>query len=210
MSDTLTQLITKIQDLLDDDGTIFSTDTCTAGIRKALAKFNEIAPVNSADIIDAVSDQYEYELSDTDPSAMYITDILLEGDNQNEIDTPLEYDQYSEDERLFFRLRTPQETGDYLIARYTTPHTINGLDSETESTIPTWQNEIIVIGGAANALLTRAFARVATINLNKEVSENYKELSKIYMQEFMASLIAIGKKKKPAVGEKPSYSWSIQ
>ena len=208
MSDTLAQLITKIQDLLGDDGTVFDTTLCTASIRRALQKFNKHAPVNAADLIDTVTDQYEYELSDADSRAISILDILQRSDTADEIDHPITFDQYSEDERLFFRLRLPIITGKFIIARYTIPHTINGLDSGTESTVPAWQNETLVVGSAGFALQTRAFARVETINLNQGVSKNYQELSKIYNDEFMQQLQDYARTKRAPVGEPDTRAWN--
>ena len=60
MSDTLTQLIAKIQAQLLDDGTRFTTATCTAALRAALKDFNLAAPVHAGTLIDVVADQYEY------------------------------------------------------------------------------------------------------------------------------------------------------
>lgn len=206
MSDNLTTIISKVQALLGDDGTIFTAATVTAAIRKALAKYNEHAPVHAADLIDAVSEQYEYELSDTNESAISIIDILIKGDTL-EVDVSLTYDEYNEDERLFFRLREPQETGETLIARYTIAHTVSGLDSATESTLPAWQDETLVMGAAAEALQSRAYARVEKINLNKDVSQNYKELAAIYKADFLASLRSISRKRAP-VGEPDKRAWN--
>ena len=208
MSDSLTTLISKVQALLGDDGTIFTTATVTAAIRNSLQTFNEHAPVHAADLLDAVSEQHEYELTDHDDRGMHVLDVLLQGENQNEYDLSLIFDAYDEDERVFFRLRTPQPTGRTLIVRYTIPHTVNGLDSATESTIPSWQNQILVVGSAAEALRIRAYARVETINLNKDVSDNYKELANIYQINFLSSLSGIASRKRAPVGEPDTRAWN--
>lgn len=209
MPDTLTELIAKVQALLIDDGTNFATATCTAAIREALSTFNEYLPINAAELIDAVSDQLEYELSDYDSRATSITDVLLQDSNSQEVDVSLTFDQYTEDERLFFRLRYPQATGETIIARYAVPHTINGLDSETESTIPAPQTSLLVKGAAAEALRARAYARVETINLNKDVSDNYRELSAIYGNEFILRLTSLAGKKRTPVSEPDTHHWSV-
>lgn len=208
MSDTLATLIDKVQALLGDDGTIFSDAVVTAAIRTALHTFNQFSPVHAADLIDAVSDQYEYELTAADDRAVQLLDVLLQDSDQTEYDIPLTFDEYSEDERIFFRLRSPQSTGETLIARYTIPHTINGLDSATESTIPTAQNQIMVIGSAAEALQVRAYARVETINLNKDVSDNYKELAQIFRTDFLASLRSLASRKRSPVGIPDTRAWN--
>lgn len=207
MTDSLTTLITKVQGHLGDDGTIFTTAMCTAAAREALKTYNQYLPVHAADLIDAVSDQYVYELSDTDSRATAILDVLLQG-TVTEMDTSLSFDPYNEDERLFFRLRTPQPTGKTLIARFTIPQTINGLDSETETTIPAWQIPILVTGIAAEALRIRARARVETINLNKEVRDQYSASAREMKAEYIADLRQLASNKRGAVGEPDTRAWN--
>jgi len=207
MSDSLTILISKIQAFHGDNGTIFTTETCTAAVRAALKTFNLYAPVNAGTLITGANDQYEYELSDEDPKAIFIADILLKG-NSGESDVSLTFDQYNEDERLFFRLREPVTSSDTLIARYTIPHTVNGLDSEVESTLPAWQDPILVIGAAAQAVMIRARAKVESINLSKDQSDNYRELYNQIQMDFIQELKSITKTKLVAVGAPDARAWN--
>ncbi len=210
MSDTLAQLITKVQGRMGDSGTIFTTAICTNAIREALKTFNIYAPINSGTLIDAVSEQHEYELSDSPDaaSAISIYGVWLQDPNNTEHDEPLVFDAFNEDERLFFRLRFAQQTGETLIVRFTQPHTVNGLDSSAESTLPTWQNEILVTGAAAEAALIRARARIETINLSANQSANYKAEAKDLRAEFLADLTALANKRPPAVGEPSPHAWN--
>jgi hypothetical protein len=208
MTDSLTTLIGKVQALLGDDGTIFDTTLCTAAAREALKSYNMYLPINAGTLIDAVTDQYEYELTDTDLKAMRILDILLQGENANEQDISLTFDEYSEDERIFFRLRCPQTTGETLIARYTVPQTINGLDSETETTMPAWIMPTLVTGIAAEALRIRARARVETINLNKEVRDQYSKSAQEMKIEYLAELRSMATTKRAPVGEPDQRAWN--
>ena len=63
MSDSLTTLTTKLQALLMDGGTLFTSTTCTAAIRQALSRINVRMPIHAGTLIDTVADQYEYELT---------------------------------------------------------------------------------------------------------------------------------------------------
>jgi len=208
MADNLTTLVSKVQALLGDDGTIFTTALITASARKTLSFLNEYMPVNAGTLIDAVTDQYEYELTDDDSTAIDIHSVLIQDSDETEIDIQLTFDQYLEDERVFFRLRSPQTTGETLIVRYTKPQTIIGLDSQVETTHPAWLNDIIITGIAADALQIRAFARVETINLNRAVSENYAKLSKIFKDEFTKAIMSFADKKLHAVGEPDTRAWN--
>ncbi len=135
MTDTLAQLVTKLQALLLGDSTTFTTATCTAAIRQAFKQLNMTIPAHAAEIVAAVTSQYEYEL--TDQTALQIVDVLLEGtDTYQDYNVSLPFDAYFEDDRPFFRLHIPYSTGQNFIVRYLKPYIISGLDSETSSTLP--------------------------------------------------------------------------
>lgn len=208
MSDTLSQLITKVQAILGDDGTIFTTATCTAAIRQALDEWNLRVEVHAALTITGVNDQYNYELSDEDALATAIYDVLLQGNNNDELDISLDYDEYDEDERIFFRLRRPITTSDTLIVRYRIRHTISGLDSAVESTLPSRHDQAIVLGAAFFSIMIRAVSRVETINLSKDQSDNYREAAATFAVAFGQRVLSASKAKKPAVSEPDRRAWN--
>lgn len=208
MTDSLTTLIGKVQNLLGDSGaSYFTTAICTAAIRQALLEFNRVVPQFAAITIVGVNDQYEYELSDEDADALDIIDVLKQGENNDELDISLTFDKYIEDERVFFRLRSPVTTSDTLIVRYTLNHTINGLDSEVESTIREDHDQVIVDGGAYHALMTRASSRVETINLNAEVAQQYRDQAAYLYVAFGSGLAAAARRRAP-VGEPDQRAWN--
>lgn len=208
MSDSLTTLIGKVQNILGDaSGTYFTTAIATAGIRQALSEWNLRAPVHAATTITAVADQYEYELTDADVNSCEILDVLERGDNNNELDISLSYDQYDEDERVFFRLRRPVVASEIIIVRYTLYHTINGLDSAVESTLLAKDDQAMVDGGAFFSIITRAVARIETINLSQDQSDNYREMAGLFGGAFNARLARAARYRKAAVGEPDTRTW---
>src|SRR3990172_2296227 len=197
MTDSLTTLISKVQNTLGDaSGTYFTTAIVTAAIRWALSEWNMRAPINAAVTITGVNDQYEYELSDQDASAVEIFDVLRQGDNNDELDISLDFDAYIEDERVFFRLRAPVTTSETLIVRYTIQHTISGLDSATESTIPAAYNNAMIYGGCFFSIYIRAVARIETINLSQDQSDNYREMAGGFAASFAALIAKAARTKK--------------
>jgi hypothetical protein len=207
MSDNLTTLISKIQAILGDDGTLFTTATCTAAVRQALSEWNMRCPIHAAVTITGVDDQYEYELTDEDANALDIIDVLKQGDNNNEQDVSLDYDWYVEDERVFFRLRRPVTSNDTLIVRYTLNQTIDGLDNATESTIPERHNQAMIDGGALFSIFIRAISRIETVNLSKDQSDNYRELSGYFGTAFATRVALASKTRKAPVGEPDTRAW---
>jgi len=208
MSDSLTTLIGKVQNLLGDaSGTYFTTAICTAAIRQALSEWNLQAPQHLAVTITGVNEQYEYELTDEDANSCEILDVLRQGDNSNEIDISITFDQYIEDERVFFRLRAPVTTSETLIVRYTTYHIINGLDSQVESTLRANDDQAMVDGGAFFAIMIRATSRIETVNLSQAQSDNYREIAGMYAAAFSARLSRAARYRKAPVGEPDQRTW---
>jgi len=207
MSDTLTQLIAKVQVLLGDDGTIFTTATITAAVRQTLDEWNLRVPIHAATLITGVNNQYEYELTDEDSNSVEILDVLQRGPNNNEQDVSITFDEYNEDERLFFRLRSPVSSSDTLIVRYRLRHTISGLDSATESTLPVRQDQAIVNGAAYFSIMIRATSRIETINLSKDQSDNYREIAMAYATAFGMRMKEAAQKKRAPVGEPDNRTW---
>lgn len=210
MTDSLTTLISKTQALLGDDGTLFTTAICTAAAREALKVYNQYLPVNAGTLITGVTDQYEYELSDEDDRALNVLDILKQGTNNNEQDISITFDWYNEDERIFFRLRSPVTDSDTLIARFNIPHTINGLDSQVETTIPNYMIPALVTGVAAEAARVVGRSRVTTINLSKDQTDNYLQVAQEMKREYLADLRTASQHKKLAVGEPDTRAWNDQ
>lgn len=211
MGDSLTTLIGKVQNILGDStGTYFTTAICTAAIRQALSEWNLRAPVHAATTFTTINNQHEYELTDQDANACEIIDVLLQGANNNELDTSLTFDQYIEDERIFFRLRQAYPAGKTLIVRYTLYHTINGLDSQTTSTMRSMNDQALVDGGAFFAIMIRATARVETINLSQDQSDNYREIAGGFANAFTQRLAYAARSRPAPVSEPDQRAWNDQ
>jgi hypothetical protein len=187
MTDTLTQLIAKLQPLLLDDGTRFTNATCTSAIPQALRHFNQAAPIHAGDLVTPVLGQKEYELDV--PTSLEIVDVLRQGkDTYTEDHVSLDFDRYFEDGRPFFRLRVAEPTTNSLIVRYTIPHTINGLDSSTDSTLPALFDVILLDGSAWQACLIRAAGRIESINMNEDIPDPWTNAAEHFKQSFFIGL----------------------
>src|SRR5512140_3787327 len=134
MTASLTTLTSRIRAQLIDDGTLFTTATCTAAVREALHRFNQAAPVHAATLVDVVSGQKEYELDQADFSGLLDVLDVLEYDELAEDDRSVTFGHYFEDNVPWIRLTVPLSSG-HLLVRYTIPHTVNGLDGSVESTL---------------------------------------------------------------------------
>ena len=207
MTDTLTQIVAKVQATLLDDGTKYSSDTITAACRLALKEFNLRAPIYAGTLEDAVSEQLEYVLNRADYAGLLsVVDVLL-WDSTGDLHDPLLYDKYFEDAVPVIRLRTPRNTGEFLIVRYTIPYTVSGLDSETASTLPAFFDTILLAGVCYWSLLIRAAGRVETINLNQSVSESLDKLKATFRSAFDDALAKLSMQSVP-VAEPRTDAWN--
>lgn len=208
MSKSLAALIDNVQALLLDDGTRFSDATVTAALRSALKDFNHVAPIYAGELVDVVASQKEYALNATAfEDLIDILDVLQYGtDSLNENHIPLTFDAYFEDAAPFIRLRSPLSTG-YLVVRYTIPYTINGLDSETESTLPAFFDDILIDGGCYWSCQIRQSGRIETINLNQGVPDELSQTKAFFYAAFRRGL-GIAARRKPPVGEPDTHAWN--
>ena len=208
MTKSLTTLIANVQSLLLDDGTRFSTATATAAVRSALKDFNARAPYLAGELMDVVASQYEYNLNATAYASLIdVISVLKQGtDTYLDINTELPFDYYWENGGPMIRLRSPQSSGNLMI-RYTIPHTVSGLDSETLSTLPAYWDNVLIDGSCYWACVIRALGRVEPINLNQRVPDTLHSAMAFYKQAFDLGLLQAARRK-PAVSEPNKMAWN--
>jgi len=209
MTLTLSETITRVQAQLLDDGTRFSTATCTSAIRQALRDFNQIAPVNAAELVEIDSTIKQYELTGGDFPAFIldIHDVLLNDDNGDD-DEPLDYDKIFEDNRTWIRLRELESSGNLLV-RYSTPHTIENLDDETETTLNLDQVQVLVDGACAYCCSTRSVGIIEDNNIDDRAIENLENASIRFLQSFRFGIVRFETRPQP-VSERRTTSWLTQ
>ena len=209
MSDSLTQLIARIQALLLDDGTQFTTATATAAVREALRQFNAAAPITAGTLIDTVSGQYEYALNDS--AFTGLLDVLNVFWNPSAIegnDSPQDFAFYWMDNEPFIRLKSPIPAGTAVLdVRFTLPHTINGLDSETESTLNADQDQVLVQGSAAQCCLIRAADRIESVNVAGDTPAAWRTAAASFDAAFIRGLRRY--QRRPAPSQSPdTRAWN--
>lgn len=190
MSDSLTTLITKVQAALGDTAaTYFSTDIVTAAVRAALSEINEKAPRSNAESFASVANVKEYDLTAVISNALRVSNVLLNDDTAQD-DQPIQFDTYTAAEHIWFRVRS-KYTDETFICIYTAAHTVNGLDSETTSTLPAHHDPILVQGAAYHALLILGVSRGLANNLEKSATERYIKAAAPYRVNFDNGLKAM-------------------
>jgi hypothetical protein len=206
MSDSLAQLIVKLQSLLSDDGALFTTAICTSAIRQALKNLNLSIPMHAADTMLAVAEQKEYELEEI--NALAILDVLRQGtDLYAEYGVSLAFHDYFEDDRPFFRLLTPEADGTVLIVRYLLPYVIGGLDGESDCTLPPLYDVVLLDGAAWQACVVRAAGVIESDNLNVGESASFQQMAAHFKMAFELGLARLGQRKFP-VSQPDERAWN--
>ncbi len=189
MSNTLTQLITRVQVQLRDDGTRFDSNLVTSAVRSALTKVNLRIPIYRRVEITAVSDQLTYSLTDAASDATFCLDVLLK-DSDGEYHTPLDFTAYNEENEIYFRLAAPQDASQKIIVLYSALHTVNGLDSATTSTLSDALDQVLVDGATAESLAIRAAGITEDNLLDKNAPNNYRNAMISFLRAFELGLSA--------------------
>jgi hypothetical protein len=210
MSETLTSLTAKLQALLLDDGTLFASNTCTAAIRQGLKDFNLRAPVHAAATLDAVSGRYVYELTESLAGAMpaFVTAVLRADASGGDDDVPLGFRSYNEDERWFVRLDAPESDGTGLILQFVQPHTIDGLDEATETTLTDEAIPVLLDGAAAAACRMAAAGKAEANNVDVNVPETYRKAALSFEHAFHIGLDTFASRHQPPVAQARTAAWN--
>jgi len=207
----LAALTDQLQALLMDDGTLFPDASCTAAIRQALRTYNTLLPNTGATTIDVVSGQLVYELTEalagTEP--LSIIGIYLEDATGGDNDTPLPADVYSEDNRLFFRLKAAS-SGTTLIARYTLAHTVDDLDSATETTLSAFEEPTLLDAAAASLCRMAASGVIESLLLNPKTADNYGMAADRFEKAFDLGIQGLRLNRQPPKQIPAARGWSDQ
>lgn len=158
--------------------------------------------------MNVVSGKKVYALSGTEyANLINVLAVLRQGTDanlENNVDIP--FDAYFENNAPVIRLRTPESSG-FIVVRFSTPHTLSGLDSATVSTLPAFYDDVLIDGTAYWACVIRSIGRVETINLNQGVTENLSETKEFFKQAFMFGLSQAMKRKSP-VSDPNTAAWN--
>jgi len=210
MADSLATLTTKLQALLMDGGTLFTSTTCTAAIRQALHQLNLALPIFGGTLLDTVEGQYEYELTTALAGAvpLTITDVLLDDPSGGEEHTPLTFRSFIEDERWFIRLAQPQAADGQLIVRFTQAHTVADLDSATEGTLSAQHELALLDGAAAQCCLIASAGKVESNNLDPATAINYAKAAVSFEKAFSMAIKTMASRRRAQATPPDDRAWN--
>ena len=183
---TLTELRIQVLTLLQDIGLyVFTNDEIDQALRMALLDYSESSPLIKSSILDVDIAGNEVDLS-TLPNIRNIERVYYPWDTTVGIDeqdpnTILRWELINDagSAKAFVVSTQSIEADTCIRVHYTAPHTIGGLLTATDTTIPVYHYDLIVRGAAGYALASGAADRTELLDKNLML-----KLSNLYLVQF--------------------------
>jgi hypothetical protein len=188
---TLTDLIAQVElELKDTANERWSDDELTAHIRRALGAYTSVAPQRLAATIDTAADVREYSLASL-AGLMEVTDLWYPWDeDEPAYPPPRPHWSMVRDGWLLLEVDdAPTGDGtDVLRVFYTAPHTIQGLDGATASTLDQQGEQLVILGATAYAAMQRAQSLMGTVTVSGWTPRQFLEWATARAKAFEVGL----------------------
>ncbi len=191
MAFTLAELRDEIEkDLKDSGNATFSTGEIDRAVALALRDFTRTAPAQAIGTISAVDDQYEYSLS-TLTGLLTITRVIYPYDDSDPDYPMVEVTPDIYAGKLIMPAHLGMDDSYKIRVFYTKPHTINGLESETSTTVDDSDRDLLALGAVAYAAKMYARYSVNRINRSSWTQRQWQEYSILSMDQFRDGLFQV-------------------
>jgi len=186
---TLTAIRDRIEQRLNDTGnTIWSTNWLDEGLRQALAEWSLKLPYQAITTLTLASDTHELDISAV--SGLLSVERLWIPYTSSDPENPPNWEAFEhwEDAQIVYMPDREGQSGDVARIYYTTAHTINGLDSETATTLTVPVQSILITGAAAHAALNRALDIQEQVTLGRKTAAEIERWGAQQLTRFEADL----------------------
>ena len=188
MAFTLATLRDEIEkDLKDSANASFSADEIDRAVALALRTFNSVEPGQTIGTISAVDDQHEYALSSL-TGLLTITRIIYPYDDSDPDYPMVEVTPDIFAGKLIMPAHLSMDDSYKIRVFYTKAHTINGLESETTTTIDDSDRDLLALGAIAYAAKMYARYSVNRINRSSWTQRQWTDYSALSMDQFRDGL----------------------
>jgi len=175
---------TKILALLDDPTLAkYTADQVDQALRETLTKYNNYRPVQATYVIDGTNEQRIELPFDFPAIAIIRVEYPSDPANPSE-DDAIPFYAYKTDGHWFIETRTIYTTAQSLTIFYTISNYIDGLDAGAGTSIPAEDVDILALGAAGFAAITRANSRAEAINLVPNEAQELRAIAQQYLNEF--------------------------
>lgn len=200
--------------LIDASGTIYADATVDEALRQALAEYNNALPLERETVLILPGDGREIALNGI-ADLRAVTDVYWPFDSLYEPWPPNQvkgfYVFWDDTQPVLYLNQIdgdgPQQD-DELRLWYATNHTIDGLDSATETTIPKEHTSLLVAGAAGHAALMRTVDLTEVSSADQYMTGLLGVWAQRVLKEFRAALEAI-KRWKARAGAPYTQGWKL-
>lgn len=183
---TLTDLRTQVLTLLQDTSlNVFTNDEIDQAIRMALLDYSEASPCIKSSILDVDTAGNELDISELanirNIERIYYPWDTTVGIDEQDPNTVTRWELIidSGSAQAFVETTQPIAADTCIRVHYSVPHTIAGLLSATETTVPVYYFDLIVKGAAGYALSSGAADRSELLDKSLML-----KLSNLYLDQF--------------------------
>jgi len=187
----LSQLIDQVEQELKDTGNDqWSTAELTAHLRRALRAYNRVQPRRIQAVISTTERQREYSLASLS-DLMDVLDVWYpwdDSDPQYPPKRPAWSVVYDDTLRLEVADAPVGDGTDDIRVFYTLPHTIDGLDDESSTTVDAQGEQLMVLGASAYAASQMAQSLIGTVTVTGSTPEQYSKWAAGRLRDFAQAL----------------------
>lgn len=196
MTATLTSLRDRVEVILADaTNAIWVESALAEAIQRALDHYTKERPHHNIALIDITSAGYEVDLSSL-TNILKVTEVWCDFTPTDPEDPPNQrsFEYWADAKILRVKSYKPQ-LGDVMRVFYTKPHTLNGLNAETVTTIPPDDESTIALGAAAYAATSRAVDLTEQVTLDRTTAAQIRAWGLAAMQQFTSSVKRVATRK---------------
>lgn len=192
-STTLSALRDRVEQILLDTGnSIWATGAIDAAVRLALFEYSEVRPYltkSTLALTSAISTNgREIDISSLS-DLVAVVDVWAPYATSDDKRLSRRFVHWPDDEEVDIIDGLALSTLESARVFYSKNHTLNGLDSEVATTFRVGDENIIALGAAGYACLSRAVDLAEQVTIDRETVDKVRELAGAYLDEFRRRLL---------------------
>ncbi len=195
MTATLSTLRDRVERMLTDTGNnIWSADDIDEGIRQALHEYSKTRPLKTVSTLTLSADGREIDVSSL-TGLLSVSEIWCNYTASDPEFPPNRraFMQWPDLGMIYVIDDYEPSSGDVMRVFYTKLQTLNGLDSETSTSVPLEDETLVATGAAGFAATGRAIDLTERVTLDRLTAQQVRAWGLAKLQEFRAGLKTVAR-----------------
>jgi hypothetical protein len=196
MAATLATLRDRVELMLADTGNaIWSTGDIDEGIRQALHEYSKTRPLRAVSTVNIGSTGREIDVSSL-TGLLDVVEIWVDY-TASDPEFPANrrsYAYWPDEQTVYVTDDYEPSSGDVMRVFYTKLQTLNGLDSETTTSVLLDDETLIATGAAGYAATSRAVDLAEQVTLDRLTAQQVRAWGLAKLQEFRSGLKAVARR----------------